>query len=205
MFPKLISGTSLLFFVIYCIKELVIYLRRILMEEKIYNHSPELQEMAEKIVEKYYFYLGHIVLENIYFAEIDSPKPKRAEAMSVSGVSSTWVKQIMDEMNKKIKDKTSFDNKLYCISVYGEEWDDISPTMQEWMVFDALLRIDLEGTGKLRKPDICDHGILLDYFGQIGIGPYWRKSSNLPSLLAGDALPIPLPPDNTDEGNSFNL
>lgn len=163
--------------------------------EKIYNKSNEVMELANKIKQRYYLYVGQVDLENVFFAEIDGEKPKRAGIMEVSGVSSSWVRYILDQNH----------NALYCMAVWGQEWLDLAPNVKEWLVFDALLRIDPENTGKIRKPDINEFGMILDYFGNIGIGAYWRnKSDKLPSLLGGiDPLPIPLPPDDTDEGSSI--
>jgi hypothetical protein len=159
------------------------------MADKTYNESNELKELAGKLVEKYYEYLGQVDLDNIYFAEIDGEKPKKAGVLQVGGISSDWVKKLID------------DKVLYCISVWGSEWDELSPSMREWMVFDALLRIDPHNDGKLQKPDVNEFGIIIQY-----VGGSWRGRDDLPSLLnCENPLPIPLPKYDEDIGESFKL
>lgn len=162
------------------------------MAERIYNVSHELRGMAEKLVSRYYLYLGTVDLDNIFFAEIEGEKPKRGKVMEVSGIRSAWVKQERQKDNKT----------LYCLSVWGEDWDDIDPYKREWMVFDALMRISPINDGSLRKPDIQEFGCIVEF-----LGPYWREKEQLPGLLDGDeALPIPLPRcKEEDEGSTVNF
>lgn len=161
------------------------------MEDKTYSQSSELLIMAKQIIDRYHLYLGHIDLDNIYFAEIDGDKPKKSTVMQIGGITSEWVKQLVQKTN----------GALYCISVWRDEWDEIFPPMQKWMVFDALMRIDPHNDGKLMKPDVNEFGIIVEY-----IGPYWRNRTDLPDLLdSDDPLPIPLPAYNVDEGSSVDF
>jgi hypothetical protein len=161
------------------------------MEDRVYEESSELKDTAERLVERYYEYLGHVDLENIYFAAIQGSKPKKTSVMQIGGITSEWVKKLIKETK----------GKIYCISVWASEWDEVFPSMREWMIFDALLRIDPHNDGKLIKPDVNEFGILIEY-----IGPYWRKKDDLPSLLdSKDPLPIPLPAYESDEGSSVDF
>ena len=157
------------------------------MEDKTYSQSSELRNMASKIIDNYHLYLGHIDLDNIYFADIDGEKPKRAGIMQIGGITSEWVRQLLQKTN----------GALYCISVWRDEWETIFSPMQEWMMFDALMRINPNNDGKLVKPDVNEFGIIVEF-----IGPYWRSRTDLPSLLDGDPLAIPLPTYNVDEGET---
>ena len=161
------------------------------MDEKTYSQSHELRNMATKIIDHYHLYLGHIDLDNIYFADIDGEKPKRAGIMQIGGITSEWVRQLLQKTN----------GALYCISVWREEWEAIFAPMQEWMMFDALMRINPNNDGKLVKPDVNEFGIVVEF-----IGPYWRSRTDLPSLLDGDPLAIPLPKDNeSDLGSTVDF
>ena len=161
------------------------------MEDKTYVESWELKKIADKLIERYYLYLGHVQTDNIYFADIIGAKPKKATIMQIGGVNSPWVKQFIQKQN----------GALYCVSVWKDEWDETFPPQQEWLVFDALMRIDPHNDGKLVKPDVNEFGNIIEY-----LGPYWRSKTDLPSLLGGDEpLPIPLPAYNSDEGSSVNF
>lgn len=161
------------------------------MDNKVYDESPELKILADKIIERYHLYLGYIDTDNIFFAEITGNKPKKSPIIQVAGITSSWVRDIVLKSN----------NALYCIAVWAEEWTEISPDMQQWLIFDALLHVSEHNDGGLQKPDVNEFGILVEY-----LGPYWRKREDLPSLLGSlDPLPIPVPQDNTDEGSSVNF
>jgi len=163
------------------------------MAIKHYDESPEIKDIATKLKERYYLYIGHVDLDVIYFAEITSEngKPKKAKLGQLEGVSSAWLKQKMIEDKKGV---------LYCLSVWAEEWDGLDPASREWFLFDLLYSVSGECDGKVRKPDISEHGIIMQYMHQAGVGTYWRTLEKpLPSLLSSvDPLPIPLPPTDED-------
>jgi hypothetical protein len=158
--------------------------------------SFELLDLAQKLKERYYLFVGHVDLELMYFAEKVGEKPKKAKIGELSGVSNPWVKALMAKNGKN--------NKLYCMSVWSAEWAELSPAKREWTVFKLLCSVNPENDGKARKPDIQDFGFILDYFMNEGIGPYWESKDTLPSLLGADPLPIPPPPDDTDEGSTLD-
>jgi hypothetical protein len=157
--------------------------------------SYELLELAQKLKERYYLFIGHVDLEIIFFAEKIGEKPKKAKVAELSGVSNPWVKSLMAKNGKN--------NKLYCMSVHSAEWAEFSPAKREWAVFKLLCSVNPNNDGKIRKPDIGDFGFILEFFMNLGIGPYWEKQDTLPSLLGDDPLPIPPPPDDTDEGSTL--
>jgi hypothetical protein len=155
--------------------------------------SFELLELATKLRERYYIYVGQADLDLIYFAEKVGEKPKKGKVAELSGISNPWVKALMSKNGKN--------NKLYCMSVWGAEWSQLTPAQREWAVFKLLCSIEPANNGKLVKPDIQDFGFILEYFMNEGIGPYWESKDTLPSLLANDPLPIP-PPPLPDDGDA---
>jgi hypothetical protein len=157
---------------------------------KSYSASPELEECARRLRERYWLYLGHVDINNIYFAEIEGEKPKKSGVLTLSGVSAPWVKTLL----------ASYGNsRLYCMSVWSDEWKGMATQMREWLIFDALFAIDPVSDGKVRKPDVQEWGVLVEY-----LGPYWRKRQDLPSLLGGtEPLPIPPPQILEDEGSTL--
>ncbi len=147
------------------------------MSDIVYSDSPELKQLAEEMKERYYEYLGQVDIDVIDFTEKTGTMPKKA--------------------------KTGND-KLYNLAVWGEAWDDLAPSTREWLVFKMLYSLDPESAGKVRKPDVNEFGIMIEYFCSIGIGPHWEKADGqLPSLMDGASpLPIPLPPLEQDDGST---
>ncbi len=166
------------------------------MADKVYTEALDLKLTCEKIKDRYYLYLGHVDLDAIFFAEVSGAvRPKKGAVAEISGVSAQWLKQRLQEQA---------DYTLYCLSVWGDDWTELSPNTQEWVLFDLLYSIDPANEGKLRKRDVQEHGIICEY-----LGPYWRgkhaKGEDLPGLLSSkDPLPIPLPPEgDVDEGSTI--
>jgi len=160
-----------------------------------YIESHELLELATKLKDRYYLFLGHIDLELIYFAEMIGDKPKKAKVISLSGISNPWVKAILAKDGKN--------HKLYCLSAWGNEWSQLGPSSKQWAVFKLLCNVEPAMDGKLKKYDIQDHGFIQEYMSLAHIGPYWEKSDTLPDMLADDPLPIPPPPlEEEDESDS---
>lgn len=158
--------------------------------ENIYTESIELKSMTKKMIEWYWLHISHVDIDNIFFAEIQEEKPKKAPIMFISGIKTKWVRQLLSSHPQY--------HYMYCIMIYKNEWDELYPVRKEWMLFDALLRIHPANNGSLRQPDVNDFGIILEY-----LGIYWRNKDNLPSLLQGDKpLPIPSPLININENIS---
>lgn len=145
-----------------------------------YIESMALKDMAESLVDKYGLYIGHVNINNIFFASIYGDKPKKAPVIFLSGIGSQWVKQVVE----KVPDGT-----LYCIAIWQDEWDELWPAKQEWFLFDCLLGIGHENDGKILKHDCDEWAIIVEY-----LGPYWRIKDDvaLPSLLE-PSMPLPLP------------
>ena len=159
-----------------------------------YSESPEIKELATKLKDRYYLHLGHVELDLVYFAEKTGSKPKKGRVGEISGISNAWVKQILSQFGN---------NQQYCLSVWTAEWEALSPGMREWLIFDALYSIKPEQDGKLRKPDVSEHGPILEFMMGQGIGYLWRNGeSDLPSLLGDTPLAIPLPADTSDTSDS---
>lgn len=156
------------------------------MDDQEYNDSPELKDLAQHLISRYSLHLGHVDVENIFFAEINGEKPKKGKVARLAGASSKWVRQILAKNNEA----------MYCLAVYGDTWTKLTPSQQQWIMFDLLLSIAPENDGKVNKPDCVEWGILVEYQGA-----WWRKKDSLPDMLNGlDPLPIPLPPMEEDEG-----
>lgn len=157
--------------------------------ETTFTESQEVKELAEKLQEKYFPFLGYIDLELVCFAEMDGYKSKKAPVYSISGITQGWVRDIIfHKFNSK--------EKRYCLAVWTEEWSELQKSKKEWIVFKALYSISPNLDGKMRPVDVQDYGFIIDFFVRSGIGPYWEIKDNLPSLLNGDdTLPLLLPLD----------
>jgi len=155
------------------------------MAEPTFTESYELLGLAKKLQERYHFFLGQVDLEAIWFTEALGEKPKTAKVASISGITKPWLKQLLAKMDKN--------NKLYCLSVWSQEWENLSPAQREWAVFHCLYAVAPEAEGKMRKPDVQGYGPIIDF-----LGPYWERRQDLPSMLDGDE-PLPIPPPPADE------
>lgn len=158
-----------------------------------YRESVNLFALARQLQERYYLHLGYIDMDVIYFADKIGDKPVKAPVIEVSGVRSSWVRQILSN---------TANNKLYCIAVWFSEWSELPYNQQEWLMFDTLYSIGVENDGKIKSKDVCEHGVIADY-----LGVYWRQNNDLPSLLnSPEPLPIPPPPSlHDDEGSTVDF
>jgi hypothetical protein len=160
------------------------------MAEPTFLESHELYEIASKLQDRYRYELGHVDLDLIFFAEKLGAKGKKAKVVDISGINSPWLKQLLSKAGKN--------NKLYCLSAWGQEWGQYTPAQKHWFVFDCLYSIAPENNGKLRKPDVVGHGPIIEL-----LGPYWTASNVLPDMLSGDAVAIPPPPEPEEDVNSI--
>lgn len=153
------------------------------------------KNIAEKLQEKYYPFLGYINLNEIYFAEMIGFEPKKAPAYIMQGVTSGWVREILN-MNPETR------GKQYCFAVWEEKWSNIPEQNKQWIIFRSLFSISPFGGGKIRAFDVNDYGFIVEYFVRMGFGPYWEHKENLPDLLKGEeCLPLILPMD--EENNEL--
>jgi len=160
-----------------------------------YRESLQNKTIAEKLQEKYYPFLGYIDLNEIYFAEMIGYESKKAPAYQMQGVTSGWVREILN-MNPATR------GKQYCFAVWEEKWSNLPDQNKQWIIFRSLFSISPQGGGKLRPFDVMDYGFIVEYFVRIGVGPYWESKDTLPDLLKGEeCLPIILPMD--EENNEL--
>lgn len=156
--------------------------------ETTFTESEEIKELAEKIQEKYFPYIGYIDLDLICFAEMEGYKSRKAPVYQMSGITQGWVRDIIfHKLNTK--------EKIYCLAVWTEEWSELQKSKKEWIVFKCLYSISPNLDGKLRPVDVQEYGFIVEYFVRAGIGPYWETKEDLPSLLSDD-LPLVLPMDD---------
>jgi hypothetical protein len=156
------------------------------MAEPTFIESYELADIASQLQKRYMYELGHVDLDCIYFAEKIGEKGKKAQVVSISGINSPWLKQLLSKADKH--------NKLYCLSAWSQEWGQLSPAQKQWGVFDMLYSVALENNGKLRKCDVVGHGPIIEF-----LGPYWRFRKDLPDMLNDDPLGIPPPPEPIED------
>lgn len=153
--------------------------------------SKENLELAEKLQEKYFQFIGNVDLRRVYFAEMIGFKPKKAPVFNMSGITQAWARNILSTTDQK---------KDYCLAVWSDEWAEVETSKKEWIIFRSLFSVSPFGDGKLRPFDVQDYGFIVEYFVRIGLGPYWLEKENLPSLLSGnDTLPLILPLEDDEE------
>ena len=155
------------------------------MDNIEYHNSIEMLEIAKKLQEKYFPFIGYVDLDEILFAEIIGFKPEKAPIYTMSGITQKWARDLILSNNQK---------KSYCFSAWCDNWSELSEAKKEWLIFRSLYAVSPQGQGKLRPFDVQDYGFINEYFVRVGIGPYWQSEDNLPSLLNGnDVLPLVLP------------
>jgi hypothetical protein len=149
-----------------------------------YYESVEVFELAEKIRNRYVTHLHHVELDTIYFCVKVGEKPQKTSIGEISGISSPWVKKILQETGSE---------KLYCLSVWADNWDDLHDEQKQWLMFYLLYSVNEACDGKIRKADITnEYGFMLEF-----LGPYWRLRGDLPNMLDDDDV-LPLPPPYVD-------
>lgn len=146
-----------------------------------------LRLLAQDLVEKYFPFIGYIDLDQICFILDDNPKPKKSPVYKVSGITQSWVRDIINASPENY-------GKFYCISVYEEEWNELQKSQREWFMMKCLYSISPSLDGKIRSFEIFDYAFINEYFVRVGVGPYWELREDLPSLLdSNEPLPLILP------------
>ncbi len=158
------------------------------MSEPDFIESQECLNIAQKLVEKYYMFIGYVDLDLVHFVEMDGYKSKNAPACVMSGLTQSWARDIL---------RTSGSNKIYCFAVWSEIWEQTEKSKKEWLVFRSLYSISPALDGKIRNFDVQDYGFIVEYFVRSGYGPYWSEKDNLPSLLDND-IPLIVPMNDDD-------
>lgn len=155
-----------------------------------YHECIEIKNIAEKLQEKYFPFIGYVDLDEILFTEIIGFKPEKTPIFSMSGLTQKWARDLILSVNQK---------KTYCFSAWSDEWSELSNNKKEWIIFRCLYSVSPQGNGKIRPLDVQDYGFINEYFVRIGIGPYWLTKDELPGLLSGnDILPLVLPMEDDE-------
>lgn len=153
-----------------------------------FSECKENYEIAKKLQERYFPFIGYVDLEDIYFAEMIGYKPKNALPYKMSSITQSWVREVISNTDKL---------KTYCVAVYDDLWSELESSKKEWIIFKCLYSISPQGNGKIRNFDVMDYGFIVEYFVRTGFGPYWETKDNLPSLLSGnETLPLIIPMDD---------
>lgn len=156
------------------------------MSDINYELSPTNRELVERLWSRYPNHVGHIDLNKIVCTKKWGKRPKKSQVGEISAIKG-YAKKRLEEMGEMYE---------YEFSVWEEVWVQLNSTIQELIIFHGLLSIPVGGGGKLKQPDVQEHGPICEYFG-----PYWRRERAVESLLEGDVLAIPLPPDEpVDDG-----
>jgi len=160
------------------------------MSDPDFLESEECLNIAQKLVEKYYPFIGYIDLNLIHFVEMDGYKSRNSPAYVMSGITQSWARDILKQFGS---------NKVYCFGVWSDLWSEIEQSKKEWFIFRALYSISPSLDGKIRSFDVQDYGFITEYFVRAGFGPYWIHKDGLPSLLDSKGiLPLILPMDDDD-------
>jgi hypothetical protein len=81
------------------------------MSEPDFIESQECFNIAEKLIEKYYMFIGYVDLSLVHFVEMDGYKSKNAPACIMSGLTQSWARDIL---------RSSGNSKIYCFAVLTE-------------------------------------------------------------------------------------
>jgi hypothetical protein len=162
------------------------------MKNVVFLECSPLKELAEKLKERYYMYIGYVDLEAVYFVEMVGKKPEKSPVAVVNGLAQKWVRDLLlgDIQNKKI----------YCLGVWDEAWDALPKAHKEWVMFRALFSFSPSMDGTIRQFDVQDYSFVLEYMIKNNYGANYLNKSILPSLLdSKEPLAIPLPPDPEED------
>lgn len=133
----------------------------------------EIEEIASKLIVKYYNLFSHIDLSRVkieFFGEdIDHRKP----VLEIIGVGDKII-NLLNEEGFEIR---------YVLRVNEERIVGFSPIKLQWMLFKILLSIDSNCDGKLCKYDFTDFCIIVDFITNQGLGSDYLNDKNLPDLL----------------------
>jgi hypothetical protein len=160
------------------------------MSDPEFIESIECKEISEKLVSKYYPFIGYVNLDLVHFVEMDGYKGKNAPPYIMSGLTQSWARGILQSLGN---------GKVYCLGVWSDLWEELEQSKKEWIIFRCLYSISPSLDGKIRTFDVQDYGFITEYFVRSGFGPYWMSKEGLPSLLEGShALSLILPMEDDD-------
>lgn len=137
-------------------------------EEKIYQRMDSAEKMIKDLCEKYPEILWRVRPAKVTVLGITNKdrSKKSKEYFKVSPV-----KGVQKALNIIYNVPISF-----IVEVFWSDWNSWSLSLQEWVIFKALLCVG-EEDGKVVKPDCREFRIILDI-----VGVDWEKKDNLPSL-----------------------
>ena len=102
------------------------------MSDPEFIESIECQEIAEKLVSKYYPFLGYVNLDLVHFVEMDGYKGKNAPPYIMSGLTQSWARGILQSLGN---------GKVYCLGVWSDLWEELEQSKKEWIIFRCLYSI----------------------------------------------------------------
>lgn len=143
-----------------------------------YTESAEIKQIAKELQTRYYFLLGHVELDKVFFCLLSGDRPSKSKNYLMSGVASDWIKQLLQDANKKT---------IYCFAVWDDFWDTLTAASKQWILLESLFSIDLACSGKFQKPDVIGYSMLLQTLYNYNVGPIWQED-NLPNLLEKDPI-----------------
>lgn len=151
-----------------------------------YVEAQAVREMAEKLIERYPSQLGHIDVEDVYFAFCISKKPKNSQPVQLASVRKPLTRKVT--------------TRPYQIAIFRDTWEGWNQTQQALQLLHALYAISPDGDGIFRTQDVHD------FFPFVAaLGPQWQHMDpdSLPNPLKEKVnFPEPIAP-NEDEGSSI--
>ena len=151
-----------------------------------YIEAGVVREMAETLIERYPSQLGHIDVEDVYFAFCVSKKPKNSVAVQLASVRKPLTRKVT--------------TRPYQIAIFRDTWEGWTETQQALQLLHALYAISPDGDGIFRTQDVHDF-----YPFVAALGPQWEHMDpeGLPNPLK-DKIKFPeaIAP-NEDEGASI--
>ena len=99
------------------------------MSDPEFIESIECKEIAEKLISKYYPFIGYVNLDLIHFVEMDGYKGKNAPPYIMSGLTQSWARGILQSLGN---------GKVYCLGVWSDLWEELEQSKKEWIIFRCL-------------------------------------------------------------------
>ena len=130
-----------------------------------YAELPEFLDIARKLIKKHPDVFGPVDVSLIQCVAIMN-KPRKEEAQEIKIVS----------VPMPIRMNCPY---AYYITLHNEDWVDRDEVHRQYLVAEALMYIDPEEEGKIRKPDAQYFNVMLRTFG-----PDHQEKPVLPDLLS---------------------
>lgn len=151
-----------------------------------FKEATVVRELAEQIVEKYDYIFKHVQLNDIYFAFCDNNPTDKSKKVILGNITNPLSQKIC--------------RSKYQIAFYRTHWYAWDEEKQLVMLFKALYSVGKEMDGKLRKPDVNDHYVMLATFGMNYDDDSFEGT--LPHILNEDvAFQLPLETGDSDDAD----